>query len=59
MMRRTGSYALVTRPGYRALRLPYEVGPLGMIIVLPDEVDALDTFATGSMPVNGRSLRPP
>ena len=42
MMRRSGSYALAARSGYRALRLPYEVGPLGMIIVLPNEIDALD-----------------
>jgi len=44
-MRRSGSYALVTRPQYRALRLPYEVGQLSMIIVLPNE--GLDAVARG------------
>ena len=45
MMRRRGSYALAARPGYRALRLPYEVSPLGMIIVLPNEIDGLDALS--------------
>ena len=44
-MRRRGSYALVSRPLYRALRLPYEVGQLSMIIVLPNE--GLDAVARG------------
>jgi serpin B len=42
MMRRTGTNALVARPLYRAIRLPYEVGSLGMVIVLPNEPDGLD-----------------
>jgi serpin B len=46
-MRRSGSYALVTRPLYRALRLPYEVGELSMIIVLPNETEGLDAIARG------------
>jgi serpin B len=46
-MRRSGSYALVTRPLYRALRLPYEVGELSMIIVLPNETEGLDVIARG------------
>lgn len=41
MMHRNGNYALVARRGYRAMRLPYEVPSLGMIIVLPDEIDGL------------------
>jgi serpin B len=41
-MRRSGSYALVSRPLYRALRLPYEVGEISMIIVLPNETEGLD-----------------
>jgi serpin B len=45
MMRRKLSYALVTRPGYRAIRLPYEVAPLGMVIVLPNEIDGLDAVS--------------
>jgi serpin B len=40
-MRRRGSYALVTGQAYRALRLPYEVDALGMVIVLPDAVDGV------------------
>jgi serpin B len=40
-MRRRGSYALVAGEGYRALRLPYEVEALGMVIVLPDAVDGV------------------
>jgi serpin B len=45
MMRRVGTNALVTRPLYRAIRLPYEVAPLGMVIVLPNEPDGLDAVA--------------
>jgi len=40
-MRRRGSYAVVAGEGYRALRLPYEVDALGMVIVLPDAVDGV------------------
>jgi len=40
-MRRRGGYALVAGEGYRALRLPYEVDALGMVIVLPDAVDGV------------------
>jgi serpin B len=41
MMRQTGRYDLVARPGYRAIRLPYDVPALSMIIVLPDQTDGL------------------
>ena len=41
-MRRSGGYSLVEQPLYRALRLPYEVGQIGMIIVLPNDVAGLD-----------------
>jgi serpin B len=41
MMRNTGRYATVARPGYRAVRVPYEISALGMVIVLPEEVDGL------------------
>ena len=44
-MRRNGSYALVVQPLYRALRLPYEVGQIGMIIVLPNDVAGLDAVS--------------
>jgi serpin B len=39
MMHKIAIYKLVARPGYRAIRLPYNVGALGMIIVLPDAID--------------------
>ena len=32
---------MVARQGYRAVRLPYEVNALGMIIVVPDAIDGL------------------
>jgi serpin B len=41
-MRQVGTFSVVTRPGYRAIRLPYEVRALGMVIVLPDAVDGID-----------------
>jgi serpin B len=41
MMHRTANYALVERQGYRAIFLPYDVGTVGMVIVLPNEVDGL------------------
>ena len=39
MMRQVETFNSVARTGYRAIRLPYEVGALGMIIVLPDAID--------------------
>jgi serpin B len=41
MMRHTSRYAMVARTGYRAIRLPYDVGALAMIIVLPDATEGL------------------
>jgi serpin B len=41
MMGNTGRYERVARPGYRAIRLPYDVPALSMIIVLPDQTDGL------------------
>jgi len=41
MMRRRGGYALAAGEGYRAIRLPYEVEALGMVIVLPDTADGV------------------
>jgi serpin B len=38
-MRKLGRYSLVTRQTYRALRLPYAVKSLGLIIVLPNELE--------------------
>ena len=44
-MRRQGHFALAARPGYRAIRLPYEVGDIGMVIVLPNEVNGLEAVS--------------
>lgn len=41
MMHRTGFYATAARNGYRAIRLPYVIPALAMVIVLPDEIDGL------------------
>jgi serpin B len=41
MMRQVGTFNTVARTGYRAVRLPYEVRALGMVIVLPDVLDGL------------------
>jgi leukocyte elastase inhibitor len=40
-MRQTGPYAVVARPGYRAIALPYDIDQLAMVVVLPDAVDGL------------------
>ena len=45
MMQQMGSFALVKRQGYRAIRLPYQVRALGMVIALPDEVEGLREVA--------------
>ena len=34
-------FATVARAGYRAIRLPYDVDALAMIVVLPNETDGL------------------
>jgi serpin B len=39
MMHAVGDYAIVPGAGYRAVRLPYKPSSLGMIIVLPDEIE--------------------
>ena len=44
-MRRTGHYQMVARPGYRAIRLPYSVDALAMVVVVPDAVDGVDKVA--------------
>jgi serpin B len=40
-MHRTGRYAVTARPGYRAIRLPYAVRQLGLIIALPDKARSM------------------
>jgi serpin B len=40
-MHQTGSYAVMTYPGFRAIRLPYVVRSLSMVIVVPDRIDGV------------------
>ncbi len=44
-MHRLGSYQVAARPGYRAIRLPYSVDALSMVVVLPDQVGGADKLA--------------
>jgi serpin B len=44
-MHTLGSYPMATRTGYRAIRLPYSVDALAMVVVLPDEVGGADRLA--------------
>ena len=39
------AFRLAERPGYRAIRLDYTARGLGMVVVLPNEVDGLDAVA--------------
>ena len=41
MMHKRVTVPLVARKGYRAVRLPYVVGTIGMVVVLPDAVDGV------------------
>ena len=45
LMNLTSDFALVPRRGYRAIRLPYAAAALGMVVVLPDEVEGLGEVA--------------
>jgi leukocyte elastase inhibitor len=45
MMRQEGGYALVERPGYRAIRLDYAPAGLAMIVALPNEISGLAEIA--------------
>ena len=44
-MLQRANHVVVAREGYRAIRLPYAVRQLGMVIALPNEVDGLDAVA--------------
>ena len=44
-MHHTGHYQVIARPGFRAIRLPYSVDALAMVIVLPNEVDGATRLA--------------
>ncbi len=41
-MRRAGHYAVAGRPLYEAIRLPYEVGAIGMVVLRPRDINGLD-----------------
>jgi serpin B len=44
-MHRLGYFETIERPGFRAIRLPYSVSSLAMVVVLPDAVDGADKLA--------------
>jgi leukocyte elastase inhibitor len=44
-MHQTGRFTLVSRGGYKAVRLNYEVPELGLVIVLPDDIDGTGAVA--------------
>jgi serpin B len=45
LMNRTASFSLVSRGGYRAIRLNYEVPELGLVVVLPDDIEGVGSIA--------------
>ena len=59
MMRQVETFNSVARTGYRAIRLPYEVGALGMIIVLPDAIDRGARLDPDELPRLLAALRSP
>jgi serpin B len=44
-MHHVGSYQVATRAGYRAIRLPYSVETLAMVVMLPETVGGADKLA--------------
>ena len=42
-MHKVAAYAVAVQSGYRAIRLPYSISAIGMIIVVPDAVDGFAT----------------
>jgi serpin B len=44
-MLQRANHAVATREGYRAIRLPYAVRPLALVIALPNEVDGVKEVA--------------
>jgi serpin B len=45
LMNQTASFSLVSRGGYRAIRLNYEIPELGLVIVLPDDIEGVGAVA--------------
>jgi len=44
-MHQRGYFPVVSRPGYRAIRLPYLTGSLSMVVILPDAVEGATALA--------------
>jgi serpin B len=44
-MNQTASFSLVSRGGYRAVRLNYQIPELGLVVVLPDDVEGVGAVA--------------
>lgn len=44
-MHQRGYFAMVSRPGFRAIRLPYHAESLSMMVILPDTVDGATALA--------------
>ncbi|HLH91877.1 MAG TPA: serpin family protein [Xanthobacteraceae bacterium] len=44
-MHRLGYFVTIARPGFRAIRLPYSVSSLAMVVVMPDAIDGTDKLA--------------
>jgi leukocyte elastase inhibitor len=45
LMNQTRSFSFVSRGGYRAIRLDYETPELGLVVVLPDDIEGVDAVA--------------
>jgi serpin B len=46
MMNQAASFSLVSRGGYRAVRLNYQIPELGLVVVLPDDVEGVGALVT-------------
>jgi serpin B len=44
-MHQRGYYPVLSRAGFRAIRLPYSIGSLSMVVVLPDTIDGATALA--------------
>lgn len=53
IMHRAGAYSVVAEPGFVAIRVPYSAPQLHMVIVLPDQIDALREVGSR---LDGRAL---
>ncbi len=51
-MHKAEKLALVQRPGFRAVALPYDVGSIEMVVVLPDAIDGVAAVAASLDPAH-------